>query len=84
MMTIFCRKPLWFSRKNGEIRAQIVRKMPMAAGASFPQKKGSDRLTREQELTIIRRVQHGDTECFSLLVAEYEQKAFNAGRFSMI
>ena len=34
-------------------------------------------MTKEQELTIIRRVQHGDTECFSLLVAEYEKKAFN-------
>ena len=49
----------------------------MAAGASFPQKKGSDRLTREQELTIIRRVQHGDTEAFSLLVSAYEKTVFN-------
>ncbi|MBR5093548.1 MAG: sigma-70 family RNA polymerase sigma factor [Oscillospiraceae bacterium] len=34
-------------------------------------------MTKEQELTIIRRVQHGDTEAFSLLVAEYERNVFN-------
>ena len=34
-------------------------------------------MTREQELTIIRRVQHGDTEAFSLLVAAYEKNVFN-------
>ena len=34
-------------------------------------------MTREQELTIIRRVQHGDTESFSLLVAAYEKNVFN-------
>ena len=34
-------------------------------------------MTREQELTIIRRVQHGDTEAFSVLVAAYEKNVFN-------
>jgi RNA polymerase sigma-70 factor (ECF subfamily) len=34
-------------------------------------------VTREQELTIIRRVQHGDTEAFSVLVAAYEKNVFN-------
>lgn len=34
-------------------------------------------MTREQELTIIRRVQHGDTEAFSMLVAAYEKNVFN-------
>jgi RNA polymerase sigma-70 factor (ECF subfamily) len=77
MTTVFCRNTLCISRKTGEIRAQIVRRMPMAAGASFPQKKGSDRLTREQELTIIRQVQHGDVDSFELLVAAYEKNVFN-------
>ena len=34
-------------------------------------------MTREQELTIIRRVQHGDTEAFSMLVTAYEKNVFN-------
>ena len=34
-------------------------------------------MTKEQELTIIRRVQHGDTEAFSMLVAAYEKNVFN-------
>ncbi len=34
-------------------------------------------MTREQELTIIRRVQHGDTDAFELLVAAYEKNVFN-------
>jgi RNA polymerase sigma-70 factor (ECF subfamily) len=34
-------------------------------------------LTREQELTIIRRVQHGDVNAFELLVAAYEKNVFN-------
>ena len=34
-------------------------------------------MTREQELTIIRRVQHGDVNAFELLVAAYEKNVFN-------
>lgn len=34
-------------------------------------------MTREQELTVIRRVQHGDVEAFELLVAAYEKNVFN-------
>ena len=34
-------------------------------------------MTREQELTVIRRVQHGDTEAFELLVAAYEKTVYN-------
>ena len=34
-------------------------------------------MTREQELTIIRRVQHGDIDAFELLVAAYEKNVFN-------
>ena len=34
-------------------------------------------MTREQELTIIRRVQHGDTDAFEMLVAAYEKNVFN-------
>ena len=34
-------------------------------------------MTREQELTVIRRVQHGDTEAFSMLVTAYEKNVFN-------
>ncbi len=34
-------------------------------------------MTREQELTIIRRVQHGDVDAFELLVAAYEKNVYN-------
>ena len=34
-------------------------------------------MTREQELTIVRRVQHGDVNAFELLVAAYEKNVFN-------
>ena len=34
-------------------------------------------MTRDQELTVIRRVQHGDVEAFELLVAAYEKNVFN-------
>lgn len=34
-------------------------------------------MTRDQELTVIRRVQHGDTEAFELLVAAYEKTVYN-------
>ena len=34
-------------------------------------------MTREQELTIIRRVQHGDIDAFELLVTAYEKNVFN-------
>jgi len=34
-------------------------------------------LTREQELTVIRRVQRGDTDAFEVLVAAYEKNVFN-------
>ena len=34
-------------------------------------------MTRDQELTVIRRVQHGDTESFSLLVEAYEKTVYN-------
>ena len=34
-------------------------------------------MTREQELTVIRRVQHGDVDAFGLLVTAYEKNVFN-------
>ena len=34
-------------------------------------------MTREQELTVIRRVQRGDTDAFEVLVAAYEKNVFN-------
>ena len=34
-------------------------------------------MTREQELTIIRRVQYGDTDAFGLLMEAYEKNVFN-------
>ena len=34
-------------------------------------------MTREQELTVIRRVQRGDTDAFEALVAAYEKNVFN-------
>ena len=34
-------------------------------------------MTREQELTLIRQVQHGDTDAFELLVAAYEKTVYN-------
>ena len=34
-------------------------------------------MTREQELTIIRRVQHGDLDAFELLMAAYEKNVYN-------
>lgn len=34
-------------------------------------------MTREQELTIIRRVQHGDAEAFGMLVEAYQKNVFN-------
>ena len=34
-------------------------------------------MTREQELTVIRRVQHGDVDAFGLLVTAYEKNVYN-------
>ena len=34
-------------------------------------------MTREQELTLIRQVQHGDTDAFELLVEAYEKTVYN-------
>ncbi len=34
-------------------------------------------MTREQELTVIRRVQHGDAEAFGMLVEAYQKNVFN-------